>query len=116
MANSQTPKLSGPRGWADEHIAALDRGETVSYLPVGKSMIPLVNPGQQVTVVPLPTDREVTTEDIVMVLCDNGTFLNRVAAIAKIGDTRRYLITNVAGRHNGWVTRDRIRGLLIKSG
>ncbi len=107
--------------WADEHITALGKGETVSFRPVGNSMKGLIESGDLVTVKPF--DHTEMTETINIgdiVLCRVG----KNVYVHLVKDTRlistrdfykdQYLIGNNKGGINGWISRGAIYGVVTK--
>jgi hypothetical protein len=96
-------------GWASGHIARLQRGETVSFRPRGKSMTGRIESGQLCTVAPAdpPT---IAVDDIVLCRVRGAEYLHIVKAI----QDQRFLIGNNRGRINGWIGAHSIFGKCIK--
>ena len=94
-------------GWADGHIARLERGETVQFRPRGNSMVGKIASGQLCTVTPLG-DRVLAVGDIVLCRVKGSQYLHLIKAI----QGERYQIGNNRGGINGWVTRRQIYGCL----
>lgn len=96
--------------WATPHIAALKRGETVTFRPQGRSMEPRIMSGQEVTVKPVQA-RDLRPGDIV--LCEIGTrqYLHFVKEI-RLGCA---LIGNNKGNINGVAPNACIYGRLVES-
>jgi hypothetical protein len=101
-------------GWADEHIAKLKRGETVSFRPTGNSMSPLIESGQLCTVSPVsPVDVQVY--DVVLCELATGQYLHLVnRTLLESINGFSFQIANNRGRINGWVGADQIFGRLTK--
>ena len=95
-------------GWADGHIARLQRGETVRLRPRGNSMVGKISSGQLCTVVPLG-DRPLAVDDIVLCRVKGNQYLHLVKAI----QGERFQIGNNRGGINGWITRRQIYGCLV---
>ena len=89
-----------------QHIAALQRGETVHIRPHGQSMRPKVKDGARVTVAPCHPEN-LHTGDIVLVRVRGRVYLHLIKAI----DGRRFLIGNNHGGVNGWVGPRAIYGI-----
>lgn len=106
-----------PRGenWAAAHIAALKRGETVSFRPRGGSMSGRIEDGQLVTVEPVrdEPDTVIEVDDIVLVTIGDWTYVHLVKAICQRGNGVFYLIGNNRGRINGWVPLESIHGKVV---
>jgi hypothetical protein len=99
--------------WATPWIAALARGETVSFCPRGYSMRGRVDDGQRVTVAPLADDDTIAVDDIVLCHAAGRDYLHLVKATRGSGDDTRWLIGNNKGGINGWVARSAIFGKLV---
>lgn len=96
-------------GWAQNHIALLKEGQTVSFRPRGNSMIPIIISGQLCTVEPV----QVTTlkvGDVVLCKVSGAEYLHLVKSI----DGQRFQIGNNRGRINGWAGPNAIYGRLVK--
>jgi hypothetical protein len=96
-------------GWASEHIARLQRGETVQFRPRGNSMRGKIDSGQLCTVAPVdPTTLEVG--DIVLCKVNGRQYLHLIKA--RNGD--RFQIGNNRGRINGWTSHNSIYGKCVR--
>ena len=95
-------------GWADGHIARLQRGETVQFRPRGNSMVGKISSGQLCTVVPLG-ERALTVGDIVLCRVKGNQYLHLIKAI----QGERFQIGNNRGGINGWIPRRQIYGCVI---
>jgi hypothetical protein len=96
-------------GWATNHIARLQAGETVSFRPRGNSMSPRIRSGQLCTVQPVePTTIEIG--DVVLCRVRGAEYLHLVKAI----DGQRLLIGNNRGHLNGWIGPNAVFGRLVR--
>jgi phage repressor protein C with HTH and peptisase S24 domain len=93
--------------WADAYIAQLQRGETVSFRPHGRSMEPRILDGQLVTVVPV-SERAPVVGDAVLARVGGKVYLHLVGAVSQ----GRYRIENSRGHVNGWTTA--VYGVVVK--
>jgi hypothetical protein len=107
------------KSWADGHIAALKRGETVSFRPHGRSMEPLIKSGalctvESVDIVVHPS--EVKAGDVVLCRVGNAQYLHLVKAIRFAGANRgaELQIGNNKGGVNGWIPPADVYGKLVK--
>jgi hypothetical protein len=96
-------------GWADGHIARLERGDTVQFRPRGHSMTGKIASGDLCTVVPL-ADHVLVRGDIVLCRVKGSQYLHLVVAI----QGERYQIGNNRGGINGWIGRRQIYGRLLR--
>jgi hypothetical protein len=94
-------------GWADKYVEGLKRGETVQFRPHGLSMAPVIESGTLVTVAPSDIYE---VDDIVLCSFQERQYLHFIKQI--LG--KDYLIGNNRGGINGWTTKDKIYGKLIK--
>lgn len=109
-------------GWASEHIARLQRGEIVSFRPVGGSMRPRIESGALVTVEPVGpgfriVHRDLKPDDIV--LCRVGVggweYVHLVKAIRDDdGQGLQFLIGNNRGKVNGWTDWASVFGKVVR--
>jgi hypothetical protein len=95
--------------WATEHVAALQRGETVKFRPFGGSMKGRIDSGSLVTVEPLG-ERDAEVDEAVLCRVNGKVYLHLVKA--KHGG--HYLIGNNVGRDNGWCLRPCIYGRVVR--
>jgi hypothetical protein len=96
-------------GWATQHIARLQRGETVQFRPRGDSMRGKVDSGQLCTVEPVdPATLKVG--DIVLCKVNGRQYLHLVKAI----QGGRFQIGNNRGHVNGWVSAGGIYGRCVR--
>lgn len=94
-------------GWATQHIARLQQGETVSFRPRGHSMSGKIESGQLCTVTPLGS-AALAVGDIVLCRVRGAEYLHLIKAI----QGKRYQIGNNRGRINGWIGQTSIFGRL----
>lgn len=103
-------------GWATQYIAALQRGETVSFRPRGNSMMPRIASGQLCTVAPVASDT-IAIEDVVLCRVKGAEYLHLVKAVERARQGARgrlrFLIGNARGHVNGWIGPDGIFGRLV---
>jgi len=85
-----------PVGWANGHIARLQRGETVSFR--GNSMKGRIDSGQLCTVAPVDP-AALAVGDIVLCRVHGADYLHLVKAI----QGGRFQIGNNRARVNGWI-------------
>ena len=95
-------------GWATEHIARLQRGETVQFRPRGHSMKGKVESGQLCTVEPAVGTPSVG--DVVLCKVNGRQYLHLVKAVR--GD--RVQIGNNRGGINGWTSSSQVYGTCIR--
>jgi hypothetical protein len=92
-------------GWATQHIARLQAGETVQFRPKGNSMQGKIESGQLCTVEPVDV-ATLEVGDIVLCKVNGSQYLHLVKAI----QGKRFQIGNNRGRINGWVGENSIYG------
>lgn len=97
-------------GWANQYIAALREGKTVSFRPHGNSMTPRIRSGQLCTVEPVRDASTLKIGDVVLCRVGGSQYLHLVTA--RDGD--RVRISNNHGHHNGWAGPQAIFGKLTK--
>lgn len=94
-----TPRI--PNNWADAHIEALNRGETVRFRPRGHSMTPIVKDNQLVTVLPVsrafPDNLPGPIGSVVLCKVGGKVLLHKIVK----WDSNGYTIGNNRGRING---------------
>ena len=95
-------------GWATQHIARLQQGETVSFRPRGNSMKGKIDSGRLCTVAPVDP-AQLAVGDIVLCRVRGAEYLHIVKAI----QGERFQIGNNRGGINGWITVRQIYGRLI---
>lgn len=93
--------------WATSYINDLIQGKTVSFNPVGHSMVPLIKSGQRVTVKPIG-DTTITKKDIVLCKVNGRQYLHLVTGIK----SNQVQISNNKGFVNGWTSLKNIYGIL----
>jgi SOS-response transcriptional repressor LexA len=108
-------------GWATPYIAKLQRGETVSFRPVGRSMEPLIFSGDLVIVVPigdkLPNKHaSIVQGDIVLCRVEGKEYLHLVKQVdGRKPQAMDFLIGNNKGRINGWTPASEVFGKVVSS-
>lgn len=96
--------------WADRHIAELKGGRSVVFRPSGHSMEPHIHSRQEVTVVPYEKGEGPQPGDIV--LCSIG--VRQYLHFVRMVQGERVLIGNARGRINGWTSRNKVYGKVVK--
>jgi hypothetical protein len=96
-------------GWATQHIAKLQRGETVQCRPRGNSMRGKIASGQLCTVEPVDA-ASLRVGDIVLCKVNGRQYLHLVKAI----QGARFQIGNNRGGINGWVSAHSIYGKCVR--
>jgi len=96
-------------GGATEHIARLQRGETVQFRPRGNSMTGKIESGQLCTVEPVDP-ATLSVGDIVLCKVSGSQYLHLV----KAAQGERFQIGNNRGRINGWISGQCIYGLCVR--
>src|SRR5215831_6282309 len=92
-------------GWASDHIARFEKGETVQFRPRGHSMKGRIESGQLCTVEPVDA-ASLGKGDIVLCKVNGKQYLHLIKAI----QGKRFQIGNNRGRINGWVGENGIFG------
>lgn len=94
------------REWADEALAALLQGRTVQIQPRGRSLSGRVNDGDLVTLEPCDL-KQLAVGDIVL-----ARVRERILVLHLILDmgSKGFLIGNLAGRADGWVSAEDVFG------
>jgi hypothetical protein len=103
--------------WADNYIALLREGKTISFRPRGNSMTPKIKSGQLCTVRPYYGDLDIKVGDVVLCKVRGAQYLHLVKAIKppkNMDSLPEYQIGNIHGRINGWCSENGIYGILIK--
>lgn len=84
--------------------------ESVTIRPRGHSMEPLIMDRQEVTITRLKPDDVLHVGDIVIARVRGHIYLHKVTAI----DGDRVQISNNHGHVNGWTTRARVAGRVLR--
>lgn len=95
--------------WADNYVAALQRGETIQFRPRGNSMTGKIDSGQLVTVA--PATHPLSVGAIVLCRVAGNQYLHLITAIDPDG---RYQISNNKGHINGWCKPEAVYGSVLK--
>lgn len=98
----------------EKHKEDLDEGKTVEFRPKGNSMIPKIESGQLVTVVPIEDHEEIEKGDIVFCKVKGSYYVHLVSATEQKGDKLRFQISNNKGRVNGWISQSNVFGKVSK--
>ena len=94
-------------GWADRYIKELNSGVRVSFRPKGHSMTPRIK-NEQLCVVEPADWYDIEKDMIVLCTVKGYQYVHLVTAVK--GD--QYQISNNKGHINGWISRDKIYGVL----
>jgi len=76
-------------------------------------MDPVIPPKSLVTIVPA-SPATLSTKDVVLVTCKDNVYLHRIGAIVGFEYVVWFRIENASGRGNGWVTGDKIHGVVTR--
>lgn len=76
----------------------------------GNSMVPLIRSRQPVDIEPLTAQHALTKGTIVFVKVNGRYYTHKITAV----QGTRYQIGNNHGGINGWVTREKILGVVVK--
>ena len=96
--------------WAKDHIAALLRGESVTFVARGKSMKFLIADGSTVTVKPLSPNTPIGIGLAVLCVLESGHHcLHQIASI----DGDRVLIQSTQQRTDGWIPLSNVYGYCV---
>ena len=76
----------------------------------GNSMVPLIRSRQPVGIVPIKPEHILDRGAIVFVKVNGRYYTHKITAVKG----KQYQIGNNHGGINGWVTRDKILGLVVK--
>ena len=92
-----------------EHLLS---GETCKITGIGQSMTPILQSKQPVICEPVTEETELNKRDIVLCKVNGHYYLHLIHAIktGKKGST--YLIGNNHGHMNGWISRNKIYGIV----
>ena len=91
-----------------EHLRA---GEECCVVGFGQSMTPILKSGQPVIVTPVTEDTLLEKNDIVFCKVNGHFYLHKISAIK---NNKTYQISNNHGHVNGWISRSKIYGKVIK--
>ncbi len=98
--------------WATQCIEQLKQGKTVIAHPRGSSMTPKIRSGDEVEIRPLKEGEVLKKGDIVLCRVRGIEFLHLITALRG----EQYQISNNHGHVNGWIRRDKIFGILTRTG
>ena len=91
-----------------EHLLA---GETIDIYGFGQSMTPILKNGQGCTVCPITDEVQLNKNDIVFCKVKGHFYLHKIIAIK---NRNTFLIGNNHGHQNGWISKNKIYGKVIK--
>jgi len=97
-------------GWAKPAAEKLRRGESASFRPHSRSMLPRIKFGQLCTVEPLA--KTPVIGDVVFCRVRNYCYLRLIKAVNP--EKGKYLVGDNHGRLNGWINMAHIYGRLAK--
>ena len=78
---------------------------------IGNSMVPHLKSRQAVICIPVTEETELKKKDIVLSKVNGHFYLHFIHAIK---NDNQYLIGNAHGHMNGWISRDKIYGKVVK--
>ena len=90
------------------YVEKLKDGEVVSFRPSGNSMVSRIYSKQLVTI--SPNIEDIKQNDVVFCKVKGNFYVHLISALQ--GD--RVQISNNKGHVNGWITRDKVYGKVIK--
>lgn len=96
--------------FSDENIAALRRGETIQIRPRGNSMTPKIRSGELCTIAPIEPAAVEVGDAVLVELPGRRRYLHLVKSATR----DRVLIGNAHGRMNGWASREKVYGKLVR--
>lgn len=85
-------------------------GEEGIITGFGQSMTPILKSGQPVRVIPVTEDTKLQKHDIVFCKVNGHYYLHKITAIK----SNTYQISNNHGHVNGWVSKNKIYGLVVE--
>lgn len=89
----------------------LQKGETIErFKEGGNSMLPIIKSNQPVTLTPVTEETELKVRDIVFCRVGGRYVTHKIHAIKG----KQYQIGNNRGFMNGWVTKQKVFGLVTK--
>lgn len=92
-------------------VEALQEGKICKVIGIGNSMTPILKSKQPVICIPVKDDTELNKRDIVFVKVKGHFYLHLIHSIRQNG---QYLIGNNHGHMNGWVSKNKIYGKVVK--
>ena len=96
--------------FSDENVARLQAGETIAIRPRRNSMTPKIRSGQLCTIEPVRPEAVEVGDAVLVELPGRRRYLHLVKAATR----DRVLIGNNHGRVNGWASRDKVYGRLVR--
>lgn len=89
----------------------LKEGKTIErYKEAGNSMLPLIRSNQPVKLIPVDENTELEIGTIVFCKVKGNYYTHKISGLRN----NQYQISNNRGFVNGWVTREKIFGKVIK--
>lgn len=89
----------------------LQNGKTIEkYKEAGNSMLPILKSRQPVTLEPVTDETSLKKDDIVFCKVKGNYYTHKISKIRR----KQYQISNNRGFVNGWVTKDKIFGIVTK--
>lgn len=89
----------------------LMEGKTIErYKEAGNSMLPIIKSNQPVTLVPVTDETELKKNDIVFCRVKGNYYTHKISKIKG----KQYQISNNRGFVNGWVSKDKIFGIVTE--
>lgn len=89
----------------------LQEGKTIEkYKEVGNSMLPILKSRQPVTLKPVTSETNLKKDDIVFCKVKGNYHTHKISKIRG----KQFQISNNRGFINGWITKDKIFGIVTK--
>lgn len=89
----------------------LQEGNTIErYKEAGNSMLPILKSKQPVTLEPVTTDTNLEEDDIVFCRVKGNYYTHKISGVRN----GQYQISNNRGYVNGWISKDKIFGIVTK--
>ena len=92
-----------------QHIKDLENGKSVVLYPKGYSMIPIINSGDKITIIPIKDRAKIKKNDIVF--CKVKNYCIHLVKDIKNG---KFQIGDNHGNINGWIREDNLFGLVTR--
>lgn len=80
----------------------------------GNSMLPILKSRQPVDLSPIDNHNNLKVNDIVFCKVKGNYYTHKIKAIKQKNNNYMYQISNNKGRINGWVSKDKIYGIVTR--